>query len=96
MKVPTWVLINEPWEDVEPLDCEVLWRQSLCWWGIKPLSFSLSLSLRPTSEGLGICQVLGFGGTTGDNVVSALVFASTFDKQPSYEFVTNKIAIKLA
>lgn len=53
----TCVLAVDPCEDVDPREGEFGCR----WWAQLP--FSLSLSLRPTKDGLGMCQESGLAAT---------------------------------
>jgi len=54
----TCVLAVDPWDDVDPLEGEFGCK----WWAQLP--FSLSLSLRPTKDGLGMCQESGLAAVT--------------------------------
>lgn len=63
----TCVLAVEPWDDVDPLEGEFGCK----WWAQLP--FSLSLSLRPTKDGLGMCQESGLAAATAVVVATAVV-----------------------
>lgn len=57
----------DPWDDVDPLEGEFGCK----WWAQLP--FSLSLSLRPTKDGLGMCQESGLAAATAVVVATAVV-----------------------
>lgn len=80
----TCVLAVDPCDEVDPLDGEFGCR----WWAQLP--FSLSLSLRPTKDGLGMCQESGLPATA---VVAAV--ASIWKQRKStwsFDCITDNVA----
>lgn len=74
----------DPCDEVDPLDGEFGCR----WWAQLP--FSLSLSLRPTKDGLGMCQESGLPATA---VVAAV--ASIWKQRKStwsFDCITDNVA----
>lgn len=78
------MLAVDPCDEVDPLDGEFGCR----WWAQLP--FSLSLSLRPTKDGLGMCQESGLPATA---VVAAV--ASIWKQRKStwsFDCITDNVA----